>query len=143
MRAPQSGLLGFPPPGGVNGMVSAGSDHAQMERSPSTLPTWMETEPRLEARASVNLPAKLTGPAGEARAVTIVDLTTLGCRIEADFRLTVGAYVTLLLPTDGAISGWVAWAKGGALGVDFSKPLAAESIAAVLRQQRLGMTETE
>lgn len=90
----------------------------------STYPSWLAREERLSEREPTGLAAWI----GE-EAVVVTDVSALGCRIRMSVPANVGAFLTLSLG-EVSVTGWAAWQRGNELGMDFAKPLDAETLAA-------------
>lgn len=80
-------------------------------------------EQRRVKRASAKAPAAFR-PRGRSRlGVALVDLSSLGCRIEIEDRILVGSFAWIILPT---LESWytrIAWVEGKTAGLDFDQPL--------------------
>lgn len=86
-------------------------------------PAPLAIEERREARLPLHLPAYVISP-GDVRSAAIVsDISTLGCRVQADVRVRVGRYLGLHIPGLAPYSGWVAWQTREEFGLDFCHPL--------------------
>lgn len=91
--------------------------------APSPYPSWLAREERLAERE----PSGAIGRVG-AQAVTVTDVSALGCRLSMSPPANVGAFLTLSLGT-ASVTGWAAWQRGDEVGMDFSQPLDAETLA--------------
>ena len=81
---------------------------AMLTPSPATPPAWLAREERHAARHAIRFETRLSVGTDEAIAVTIADLTQLGCRVIGRGGLTMGKYVTLDLAPVGPVQGWIA-----------------------------------
>jgi hypothetical protein len=90
---------------------------------PSTYPSWLAREERLSEREPAGVAARI----GDQE-VVVTDVSALGCRIRMGVPANVGAFLTLSLGA-ASVTGWAAWQRGDELGVDFAKPLDAETLA--------------
>ncbi|WP_418066697.1 PilZ domain-containing protein [Sphingomonas endolithica] len=81
----------------------------------------------LDERRAERFPARVVAeirgerlPPGE---VKLVDVSVLGCRVEADHNVTVGSFVTLIFQGFAGFDGWIAWRRESSYGIDFAHPL--------------------
>ncbi len=109
---------------------------AMLTPSPATPPAWLAREERHAARHAIRFETRLSVGTDEAIAVTIADLTQLGCRVIGRGGLTMGKYVTLDLAPVGPVQGWIAWTRGDECGVDFGAPLTARGFVTLARRAR-------
>ena len=77
----------------------------------------------------MRIPARLTayieGERVERRAVTITDVSCLGCRMTSMQAVRVGSFVTLMVDGFMGFNAWVAWAHNEEFGLDFAHALPA------------------
>lgn len=64
-------------------------------------------------------------------------MTRSGCRVLIQRRVSVGTFVTLVIPTFVEVFGWVAWSNDHALGIDFSHTLPSAVLAHVVELGRI------
>lgn len=83
---------------------------------------------RTAHRRPLGLRALAREPQARPFPVTLVDLSTDGCRIAGEFALEQGTYVLIRLPGVGVRQARVAWAEPGAAGCEFDWPVAEEAI---------------
>jgi hypothetical protein len=81
------------------------------------------SERRRAPRLAISLAASLRQRSRPAFSVGLVDLSSLGCRLELSSDLEPGAAVWLKLPGLEARYSRVAWCKGGFAGIAFEDPL--------------------
>ena len=81
------------------------------------------SERRRAPRLAISLAASLRQRSRPAFSVGLVDLSSLGCRLEVSSDLEQGAGVWLKLPGLEARYSRVAWCKGGFAGIAFEDPL--------------------
>ena len=106
-----------------------------MATKPSTAyPSWLAQEERKSDRVAVAWQATISSVKFDAETCAILDITQLGCRIALAHGVSVGTYVTIDLPQTVRLEGWVAWNRGGEIGVDFSHPLPAELLAGIIHR---------
>lgn len=84
---------------------------------------------RIEERAGVDLPAVLHSEGTIATAGRATDVGTMGCRFDGPSPLQTGSHVTVVLADATIIGGHVAWARSGALGIEFSHRLMPKAFA--------------
>ena len=80
-------------------------------------------ERRRAARIALSLAASLRERGRTAVSVSLVDLSTHGCRIELGSDLEAGSWVWLKLPGLEARYSRIAWCRGCFAGVEFEVPL--------------------
>jgi hypothetical protein len=80
-------------------------------------------ERRASARHSVYLGAQFRSRGQSAAPVTLLDLSTLGCRIEQSYSLQEGSHGWLKLDGLEAIYSRVAWRRDTFAGMEFDTPL--------------------
>ena len=82
-----------------------------------------EMERRRAPRLAISLEASLRERNRAAFAVSLVDLSILGCRIELSSDLEPGSWVWFKLPGLEARYSRVAWCRGCFAGIEFEEPL--------------------
>lgn len=103
-----------------------GDRHGRIENQHRVASDWLVPlrpgDRRCMARTEINVAAALR-PRGQGRyAVTVDQVSPIGCRIASAGRLSVGSYAWVTFPS---IEGWysrVAWCEGDAAGLDFAQP---------------------
>ena len=88
-------------------------------------------ERRRTPRLAISLTASLRERGRSAFSVRLVDISTLGCRIELWSDLPAGSWVWLKLPGLEPRYSRLAWCRGGFGGVEFEAPLH-ESVVDIL-----------
>lgn len=94
---------------------------------------------RLHRRFAVRRAARLRAGNRRAQHGLLIELSLEGCRIGNidDGKFALGQIVTLLVDGFETLEGQVRWAKGGCVGLRFSRPLhaaALETLIAICRQ---------
>jgi hypothetical protein len=74
-------------------------------------------------RREVNIRATLGGSIVRRMPVCICDISGVGCRISARWRLNPGDVLTLSVPSFGPFGGTVIWTEGYCIGFEFNQPL--------------------
>lgn len=94
-----------------------------MATAASPYPSWLSREERLAGRVPSGVAARIG-----KQAVQVTDVSELGCRVRMEVPDGIGTFLTLSLG-DASVTGWVAWRRGDELGLDFSQPLDAATLA--------------
>jgi hypothetical protein len=81
------------------------------------------SERRRAPRLAISLAASLRERGRAAFSVELVDLSTLGCRVECSSDIEAGAWVWLKLPGLEPRYSRVAWCRGCFAGIEFEIPL--------------------
>jgi hypothetical protein len=84
---------------------------------------WSVLDERKAERFPVRVAAEIRGERLAPGAVKLVDVSVLGCRVEADQNVTVGSLVTLVFQGFAGFNGWIAWRRESNYGIDFAHPL--------------------
>lgn len=79
-------------------------------------PAMTAYEDRVEPRDETLYRARLSTPAGEARVVTIVNVSPNGFMARSDEPVATGDIVQVTLPVVGTFAAEVRWALGGRIG---------------------------
>jgi hypothetical protein len=106
--------------------------------APPARPEWLAHEERTADRVAVSWVASISSRKFSDEACRIVDITHLGCRVQLTSPITVGAQVTIAIADFAELAGWVAWHKGGEIGVDFSHPLPAQVLDSIIARHGAG-----
>ena len=84
----------------------------------------MAHEKRQDERYKVGLAARLSDDAAHARAVTVTNVSTRGCRFNlSEHPLEAGMALTMAFGRVGSIDARVKWRAGRSYGVRFDQPL--------------------
>lgn len=101
---------------------ASGEEELPSQEASESPPTIEETIQRSEDRHEVTIVGRLYGSDG-SREVTILDLSTLGCRVEDHSFAKPGAMVTIGIGTIGPIPAMIRWRSGKFIGLLFQDPL--------------------
>jgi hypothetical protein len=100
-----------------------GEDTATM---PANLPRFAKPS-HLESRRVLRIGVLIESVLGSSRfgkhTVWMIDVSTLGCRIETDLSVAVGTRLVLSIPGLSPMGCEVRWVRNGALGLRFATPL--------------------
>ena len=84
---------------------------------------------RHAARRSVLRKVKVSGPTVWECDARATDISEAGCRISVPTNISTGAFVTVEFERTIIAQGWVAWSRGGVIGVDFVVPVSPQAVA--------------
>lgn len=82
-------------------------------------PGFIKRSPRVDT----NFMTKLIDSDGNVVAVTVVDLSREGCRLETDATLKIGEHVQIEVPKYGNFAAQIRWALGNEAGAIFLEPV--------------------
>ena len=82
-------------------------------------PGFIKRSPRVDT----NFMTKLIDSDGDVVAVTVVDLSREGCRLETDATLKIGEHVQIEVPKYGNFAAQIRWALGNEAGAIFLEPV--------------------
>jgi hypothetical protein len=74
-------------------------------------------------RVDTNFNAALTDSDGNRLPVTVIDISSEGCRLETDGTLKIGEKVELEVPKYGTFPVQIRWALGNEAGAVFLEPI--------------------
>ena len=99
-----------------------------------TYPSWLAADERKAERIPVNWVATLASIKFPAEDASLIDISNLGCCLRTSRIVSVGTFVTVGIPHFTGVPGWIAWSKGGEMGVDFSHALPKAVVEEIIRR---------
>jgi len=105
-----------------------------MAGTPHSYPSWLAADERKADRVAVDWFATLASIKFPAEDAQLIDISNLGCRLRIGRIVSVGTFVTVGIPHFTGVPGWIAWAKGGEMGVDFSHAIPKAVIEEIIRR---------
>jgi hypothetical protein len=101
--------------------------HGSMETQSTTneKPSWLALDERRALRIPAQIKVAIQGARMSRTAVTLTDVSSLGCRVVSPQGVTVGSFVTLSVTDFTSFNGWIAWIGDGTYGLDFAHELPA------------------
>jgi hypothetical protein len=107
-----------------------------LQQSPK--PGWLAIEERKALREPFDASGDVVGDRVPASSVRVVDLSSLGCKVESERPIVAGRFVS---PTIFGFDfkGWVVWTSEDGYGVDFAHPVPDRVVAHLL--ERRGVKE--
>ena len=78
---------------------------------------------RRAARQHLGLPIVISGINSRRLSPHMVDISSVGCRIERDLGFVIGSYATVEVKDFTSFGGWVVWQRPGELGIEFAHAL--------------------
>ena len=91
--------------------------------NPNASHSYRSRDDRHGARTAAAETATLTFRKGESAGGELTEISREGIRLRTSAALLVGEHVTVDLPEQARIDGWVVWAQGGQIGICLSEPL--------------------
>lgn len=85
-------------------------------------PNWLAIEERKVLREPMNVVATVVGDRVPACSVTVIDFSSLGCRVVTPQTVVAGRFITITF-LGFSFKGWIAWSGLEGFGVDFANPV--------------------
>ena len=82
-------------------------------------PGFIKRAPRVDTKISTTV----TDSDGHKMAVTVIDISREGCRLETDGSLKIGEQIELEVPKYGTFPAQIRWALGNEAGAVFLEPI--------------------
>ena len=78
---------------------------------------------RRAVRQHLGLPVIISNPHSHRLAAHMVDISSVGCRIEGQAGFVIGSFATVEIKEFTKFDGWVVWQRPGELGIEFAHAL--------------------
>ena len=88
---------------------------------PAQPAAWIDE--RRSVRQHLGLPVSISGINSRPLSAHMVNISSVGCRIEGDLGFVIGSYATVEVKDFTSFGGWVVWQRPSELGIEFAHVL--------------------